>query len=70
MEKGRRRVVKKTRATARKATTGAKREAKVLRRNLTAAELETYLGERIMERLMDLGTAMVPFTWTSHRRRG
>jgi len=34
------------------------------------AELEAYLGERIMERLMDLGTAMVPFTWTSHRRRG
>jgi len=38
--------------------------------NLTAAELEAYLGERIMERLMDLGTAMVPFTWSSHRRRG
>ena len=38
--------------------------------NLTSAELEAYLGERIMERLMDLGTAMVPFTWTSHRRRG
>ena len=38
--------------------------------NLTSAELEDYLGERIMERLMDLGTAMVPFTWSSHRRRG
>ena len=38
--------------------------------NLTATELEAYLGERIMERLMDLGTAMVPFTWSSHRRRG
>ena len=38
--------------------------------NLTSAELEAYLGERIMERLMDLGSIMVPFTWTSHRRRG
>ena len=38
--------------------------------NLTAAEMEDYLGERIMERLMDLGSIMVPFTWTSHRRRG
>ena len=38
--------------------------------NLTAAELEGYLGERIMERLMDLGSIMVPFTWPSHRRRG
>jgi DNA replication protein DnaC len=37
--------------------------------NLTAAELESYLGERIMERLMDLGSAMVPFTWPSYRRR-
>jgi len=38
--------------------------------NLTAAEMEDYLGERIMERLMDLGSIMVPFTWSSHRRRG
>jgi DNA replication protein DnaC len=38
--------------------------------NLTAAELERYLGERIMERLMDLGSITVPFTWSSHRRRG
>jgi DNA replication protein DnaC len=38
--------------------------------NLTFAELERHLGERIMERLMDLGSAMVPFTWSSHRRRG
>jgi len=38
--------------------------------NLTAAELESYLGECIMERLMDLGSIMVPFTWPSHRRRG
>ena len=38
--------------------------------NLTSAELERYLGERILERLMDLGSAMVPFTWSSHRRRG
>ena len=38
--------------------------------NLTAAEMEQYLGERIMERLMDLGSIMVPFTWSSYRRRG
>ena len=38
--------------------------------NLTSAELDAYLGERIMERLMDLGSIMVPFTWSSHRRRG
>jgi DNA replication protein DnaC len=38
--------------------------------NLTAAELEAYLGERILERLMDLGSIMVPFTWPSYRRRG
>ena len=38
--------------------------------NLTATELDAYLWERIMERLMDLGTAIVPFTWSSHRRRG
>ena len=38
--------------------------------NLTAAEMEHYLGERIMERLMDLGSIMVPFTWSSYRRRG
>ena len=41
----------------------------VLIGNLTAAEMEAYLGERIMERLMDLGSIMVPFTWSSHRRR-
>jgi DNA replication protein DnaC len=38
--------------------------------NLTAAEMEAYLGERIMERLMDLGAITLPFTWSSHRRRG
>jgi DNA replication protein DnaC len=38
--------------------------------NLTAAEMEEYLGERIMERLMDLGSIMVAFTWSSHRRHG
>ena len=41
----------------------------VLIGNLTAAEMEAYLGERIMERLMDLGSITVPFTWSSHRRR-
>jgi DNA replication protein DnaC len=34
--------------------------------NLTAAEMENYLGERIMDRLLELGSATVPFTWPSH----
>jgi DNA replication protein DnaC len=38
--------------------------------NLTAAELEGYLGERIMERLMAVGSITIPFTWSSHRRGG
>ena len=42
----------------------------ILIANLTSAELERYLGERIMERLMDLGSAVVPFTWSSYRRCG
>jgi DNA replication protein DnaC len=36
--------------------------------NLTATEMEAYLGERIMDRLLELGSATVPFTWPSHRR--
>ncbi len=36
--------------------------------NLTATEMEAYLGERIMDRLLELGSATVPFTWASHRR--
>jgi DNA replication protein DnaC len=38
--------------------------------NLTADELEEYLGERIMDRLLESGSAVVPFTWESYRRRG
>ena len=36
--------------------------------NLTAPEMAAYLGERIMDRLLELGSATVPFTWPSHRR--
>ncbi len=36
--------------------------------NLTVTEMSTYLGERIMDRLLELGSATVPFTWASHRR--
>ncbi|MEA3278581.1 MAG: ATP-binding protein [Pseudomonadota bacterium] len=36
--------------------------------NLTASEMEAYLGERIMDRLLELDSATVPFTWPSHRR--
>jgi DNA replication protein DnaC len=38
--------------------------------NLTAAELEAYLGERILDRLRELGSVTVPFAWPSHRRCG
>jgi len=37
--------------------------------NLTADELEEYLGERIMDRLLEAGSAVVPFTWESYRRQ-
>ena len=37
--------------------------------NLTAAEMETYLGERVMDRLLETGSAVVSFTWSSYRRR-
>ena len=37
--------------------------------NLTAAKMEAYLGERIIDRLLELGSATVPFTWPSHRGR-
>ncbi|UHD16516.1 ATP-binding protein [Thiocapsa bogorovii] len=38
--------------------------------NLTAAEMETYLGERIMDRLLEIGSPIVSFTWPSYRRGG
>jgi DNA replication protein DnaC len=36
---------------------------------LTVAELATYLGKRVVERLTELGSVTVPFTWASYRRR-
>jgi DNA replication protein DnaC len=36
--------------------------------NLTVPEMEAYLGERVMDRLLELGSATVLFTWPSHRR--
>ena len=38
--------------------------------NLTAAEMETYLGERVMDRFLETGSAIVSFTWPSYRRKG
>lgn len=35
--------------------------------NLTAPELETYLGARLLDRLRENGGALVPFTWASAR---
>ena len=40
----------------------------VLIGNLSVTEMEAYLGERIMDRLLELGSATVLFTWPSHRR--
>ena len=40
----------------------------VLIGNLSVREMEAYLGERIMDRLLELGSATVLFTWPSHRR--
>jgi len=40
----------------------------VLVGNLTAAGLETVLGERIVERLTDIGSITIAFTWPSYRR--
>ena len=40
----------------------------VLIGNLSVPEMEAYLGERIMDRLSELGSATVLFTWPSHRR--
>jgi DNA replication protein DnaC len=39
----------------------------VLLGNLTLAELGVYLGERLMERLLDAGGTTVPFNWPSYR---
>ncbi len=42
--------------------------ATILIGNLTAEEMEQYLGERIMDRLCEGDSAVVSFTWPSHRR--
>ncbi|WP_295402638.1 ATP-binding protein [uncultured Thiocystis sp.] len=38
--------------------------------NLTAEEMEAYLGERVMDRLLEGASAVVSFTWPSYRRVG
>lgn len=47
----------------------AEQRALVLIANLTVPELHAYLGERILDRLLESGSAVVPFTWDSYRRR-
>jgi DNA replication protein DnaC len=42
----------------------------VLISNLDEAGIGEYLGERIMDRILEHGSALVPFTWGSYRRRG
>jgi DNA replication protein DnaC len=46
----------------------ARLRSTILVGNLTADELEDYLGERIMDRLCEGDAAVVSFTWPSHRR--
>jgi len=46
------------------------RRPTILIGNLIATELAVYLGERTMERLTESGSALVAFTWASHRRSG
>lgn len=41
----------------------------IIMANMEATELEAYLGERAMDRLMEGGGAIVPFMWESYRRR-
>ena len=36
--------------------------------NLSAEEMETYLGARVWDRLQEDGCPVIPFTWKSHRR--
>ncbi len=40
----------------------------VLIGNLTVPEMEAYLGDRLMDRLQELGSVTLPFTWASYRR--
>lgn len=47
----------------------ARRRPTVLIGNLTADELGEYLGERILDRVLETGSALVAFNWPSHRRR-
>jgi DNA replication protein DnaC len=35
--------------------------------NMTRRELEAYLGERAMDRLLENGGSLIPFTWNSYR---
>ena len=46
----------------------AERRPTVLIGNLTGDELRAYLGERIMDRVLECGSALVPFNWASYRR--
>ena len=46
---------------------GAQRPT-ILIGNLTGQELTEYLGERVMDRLLERGGVLVPFTWGTYRR--
>ncbi|MBK5968796.1 ATP-binding protein [Thiorhodovibrio winogradskyi] len=41
----------------------------VLIANLTITEIRAYLGERLMDRLSDAGSAVLSFDWSSYRQR-
>ena len=45
----------------------AEQRPTILIGNLTVAEMRNYLGERIMDRMTETGSAVIPFAWGSYR---
>lgn len=48
----------------------ADKKPSVLLANMTASDMESYLGRRLYDRLMEDGGVALEFTWGSHRRVG
>lgn len=47
-----------------------KRRPTILMSNLAVADVTTYLGERIIDRIREDGGALLVFDWESHRAKG
>lgn len=47
-----------------------KRRPTILMSNLAVADVRTYLGERIIDRIREDGGALIVFDWESHRAKG